>query len=160
MDDLGYIALRELAKRFGNVQRGFLRCFHLNVQSLGNKVNELECLFNQMKGCFDVVMLTETWKSDISEEFELPHMKTFSVFRPSRRGGGVTMLLENSLPAVLLEKFTSVTAHYEMLCVQFQDVIVAVCYRPPDGDLSDFFCIFRCFLNICKSTSIHCYIGW
>lgn len=147
MDDLGYIALRELAKRFGNVQRGFLRCFHLNVQSLGNKVNELECLFNQMKGCFDVVMLTETWKSDISEEFELPHMKTFSVFRPSRRGGGVTMLLENSLPAVLLEKFTSVTAHYEMLCVQFQDVIVAVCYRPPDGDLSDFFAFLDVFLT-------------
>lgn len=123
MDDLGYIALRELAERFESVQRGFLRCFHLNVQSMGNKVNELECLFNQMKGCFDVVMLTETWQSDTSEEFELPHMKTFSIFRPSRRGGGVTMLLENSLPAVLLEKFTSVTAHYEMLCVQFQDVI-------------------------------------
>lgn len=138
MAHLGYISLDELTKEYGN-RDTLLRCFHLNVQSLQNKTAELECLYNRIQNCFNVLMFTETWQAHETDAFYLPTMKTFYVHRTKRRGGGVSLLVENSLQARSLADFSAVTDSYEIVCVQAKDIVIAACYRPPDGNVCDFF---------------------
>lgn len=137
MAHLGYISLDELTKEYGN-RDTLLRCFHLNVQSLQNKTAELECLYNRIQNCFNVLMFTETWQAHETDAFYLPTMKTFYVHRTKRRGGGVSLLVENSLQARSLADFSAVTDSYEIVCVQAKDIVIAACYRPPDGNVCDF----------------------
>lgn len=122
MDSLRCVTLSELVREF-LYDRGFLRCLHLNVQSIGNKTAELE-LFKGMKYCFDILMFTETWQSNDLDVFQIPNMKTFFVRRLTRRGGGACLLMKSSFKAVLLEDFSCLTADYEAVCVLFNNVVI------------------------------------
>lgn len=138
MVHLGQVTLNELVCKFGTGKLNYLRCFHLNVQSISNKVDESECLFSKLENFFDIVMFTETWQYDDINIFEPLNMKTFSVYRSNRRGGGVSISITDTLHAMLVAEFCCVTADYEVVCVQLDGMIIAALYRPPDGSVPEF----------------------
>lgn len=138
MVHLGQVSLNELIHNFGTEKNSYLRCFHLNAQSISNKVDELECLFSNLDIFFDIVTFTETWQCDENIIFEPVNMKTFSAYRSTSRGGGVSISITHTLHAVLISKFCCVTADYEVVSVQLGGVVIAAVYRPPDGSVPHF----------------------
>lgn len=158
MDSLGCVTLSELVREFEN-RNGFLRCFHLNVQSIGNKTVELECLFERMNYCFDIIMFTETWQTNDLDVFQIPNMKTFFVRRLTRRGGGACLLIKSSFKAVLLEDFSCVTTDYEAVCVLFNNVVIVCCYRPPDGNIRAFLLFMDNLLAFVNENQYNVVIG-
>lgn len=137
MIQLGHTTKEEWFASLG-LRRDRLSCLHMNVQSVNSKLTELESFFADADKHWDVIMLTETWYSNDVAIFQLPQKRTYYLNRTSRRGGGVSLLINDSMSCELLKEFSASTDDYEVLCAETRDIIFAVCYRPPDGALNVF----------------------
>lgn len=84
-------------------------------------------------------MLTETWYSDESEVLRLSLYHTYFLNRTAKRGGGVAILATRGTVCELLSDFSTVTDDYEVLSLRVNKNIVSVVYRPPDGNILNFF---------------------
>ncbi|CAM5130792.1 unnamed protein product [Natator depressus] len=116
-------------------------CAYTNAQSLGNKQGELEVLV--MSGNYDVIGITETWW-DNSHDWStvMDGYKLFRKDRQGRKGGGVALYVREQYDCSELRYKTAEKP--ECLWIKFRsvsnksDVVVGVCYRPPDqGDEVD-----------------------
>ncbi|XP_074986240.1 uncharacterized protein LOC142072657 [Caretta caretta] len=120
---------------------GYLKCLYTNAQSLGNKQGELEVLV--MSKNYDVIGITETWW-DNSHDWStvMDGYKLFRKDRQGRKGGGVALYVREQYDCSELRYETAEKP--ECLWIKFRsvcnksDVVVGVCYRPPDqGDEVD-----------------------
>ncbi|CAM4502766.1 unnamed protein product [Lepidochelys kempii] len=120
---------------------GYLKCLYTNAQSLGNKQGELEVLV--MSRNYDMIGITETWW-DNSHDWStvLDGYKLFRKDRQGRKGGGVALYIREQYDCSELRYETAEKP--ECLWIKFRsvcnksDVVVGVCYRPPDqGDEVD-----------------------
>ncbi|XP_073188209.1 uncharacterized protein [Lepidochelys kempii] len=120
---------------------GYLKCLYTNAQSLGNKQGELEVLV--MSRNYDVIGITETWW-DNSYDWStvMDGYKLFRKDRQGRKGGGVALYVREQYDCSELRYETAEKP--ECLWIKFRsvcnksDVVVGVCYRPPDqGDEVD-----------------------
>lgn len=123
-----------------------LKCFHLNAQSAVNKGNDLELLFDQSNVNFDIIMITETWYNDDSDIFRLPSHDTYFSNRILKRGGGLSILTKKGIDCDVLSDYSFITKDVEVLCLRNGQIVFAVFYRPPDGNLLAFFEAFETFL--------------
>lgn len=123
----------------GNQLNLSIKCIHLNTQSAQNKASDIELYLEQFGFFFDILMLSETWYSDCDEVFHLPMYKMLVMNCNSGRGGGVAIMLKESVPYKLLDDFCVISEDYEVLVIVTSGIIFAVFYRPPSGNLSNFF---------------------
>ncbi|CAM4499672.1 unnamed protein product [Lepidochelys kempii] len=120
---------------------GYLKCLYTNAQSLGNKQGELEVLV--MSKNYDVIGITETWW-DNSHDWStvMDGYKLFRKDRQGRKGGGVALYVReqydcSELRYETVEKPECLWIKFRSVCNK-SDVVVGVCYRPPDqGDEVD-----------------------
>lgn len=133
-----YVLPEAFSQSLGNFYSKSFKCFHLNVQSVNNKQSDLSLFFEQLNHVFDVIMLTETWSTDEASVFRLPSYNTFYLNRISGRGGGVCILVKKVLDCDLIQNFTHSCNDFEFLSVKLQNVVLAVCYRPPNGETASF----------------------
>ncbi|CAM4601352.1 unnamed protein product [Lepidochelys olivacea] len=120
---------------------GYLKCLYTNAQSLGNKQGELEVLV--MSKNYDVIGITETWW-DNSHDWStvMDGYKLFRKDRQGRKGGGVALYVReqydcSELRYGTVEKPECLWIKFRSVCNK-SDVVVGVCYRPPDqGDEVD-----------------------
>lgn len=117
--------------------KGFT-CFHLNIRSLRNKEDQLGILLKSFNFKFDLIFLTETW---LTSECDIPKHEnycSFSKSRDNRKGGGLLMYVKD-IKCDLMENFSLISNDVESLVVRSSSNIFAVMYRPPDGNLQNFF---------------------
>ncbi|CAM4672926.1 unnamed protein product [Lepidochelys kempii] len=114
---------------------GYLKCLYTNAQSLGNKQGELEVLV--MSRNYDVIGITETWW-DNSHDWStvMDGYKLFRKDRQGRKGGGVALYVReqydcSELRYETVEKPECLWIKFRSVCNK-SDVVVGVCYRPPD----------------------------
>lgn len=157
MSDWCFIAPRDLKRYIGNDHS--LKCFHLNAQSARNKHSDIELLLDQFGFLFDIIMLTETWYSDEDSVLCLPAYNTNFLNRTCRRGGGVALLTKKNLCCEILSDFSAVTKDYEILCLRNNQNVFAVCYRPPDGNVTTFFEFFHTFLSFVNESNYNIICG-
>lgn len=101
---------------------------------------------------FDAILLTETWSTDETNVLRLPSYNTFYLNRPSNRGGGVCILVKKEYNCEILSDFTVNTSDCELLSIQIQNTVIAVCYRPPSGTAITFLdCLESVFDFITKN---------
>ncbi|CAM4671219.1 unnamed protein product [Caretta caretta] len=120
---------------------GYLKCLYTNAQSLGNKQGELEVLV--MSRNYDVIGITETWW-DNSHDWStvMDGYKLFRKDRQGRKGGGVALYVREQYDCSefryeTVEKPECLWIKFRSVCNK-SDVVVGVCYRPPDqGDEVD-----------------------
>jgi hypothetical protein len=71
---------------------------YLNIRSMKNKLLDLECIIKSFKVKIHLICITETWLSDgVAGFIELPGYSHAYSCRPHRRGGGVSIFVENDL---------------------------------------------------------------
>lgn len=129
------------------MEQHLLRACHVNCQSLMAHLDEFRLFFTNSK--YDIICLSETWlKPTILDQIvELPGYQLLRCDRIGRMGGGVALLLADTLNVKTL---TTSGGEYcrkpEFLIAEVssggEKVIVAVVYRPPHcGHLAEFFTI-------------------
>ena len=111
----------------------------MNVQSIRNKMDEIECLIIQ-KNC-DMLLLVETWLSEY--ESGLYNINGYQAFHSCRekRGGGASIYLKKGIKYKELGK-SDPGDNLSWLSVSLTnfDVNISVMYRPPSYN-------YNCFMN-------------
>ncbi|GAB0180798.1 hypothetical protein GRJ2_000545100 [Grus japonensis] len=119
-----------------------LKCLYVNAWSMGDKQEELEtCVC--LQGC-DLIGITETWwDSSYDWSVGMEGYRLFRKDRQGRRGGGITLYVNDQLECMELHLGMD-EEPTKSLWVRIKgragtgDIIVWVCYRPPDqGDQAD-----------------------
>lgn len=131
-----------LPSEVGNVFRSqtsvVFSLFHLNAQSLRNKFDQLDAFLQSFDFSFDVIMLTETWYTPDDTVEILSNYENYSLCRNSKRGGGVSVYVKNTLHCSIIDEFSVITQDYEILTLQHAHNVFCVVYRPPGGSMSCF----------------------
>ncbi|KAK4816845.1 hypothetical protein QYF61_023967 [Mycteria americana] len=113
-----------------------LQCLYTNARSMGNKQEELETIVHQEN--YDMVAITETWWDDSHNWSAV--MDGYKLFRRDRRGrtgGGVALYVRECPDSLELDDGDD---RVECLWVRIRgkvnkaDIVVGVCYRPPNQD--------------------------
>lgn len=136
----------------------FFRCFHLNVQSAVNKSATLEQLFSELD-MIDVFMLTESWYTCSEQVIQLPNYNSHFLNRTVGAGGGVCVLVKKSIACDPLVEFCGLTPDYEFFCTLSGCTVIAVCYRPPAGRITDFLSFLDKFLNYVNLKKYYVVLG-
>ena len=91
MNDKAYLSPREVGLIFKDQQNVPLTLFHLNVQSVRNKIEELDIFLGSFDFMYDIIMLSETWYKPNDEVDILENYEHFNLSRNVKQGGGVCM---------------------------------------------------------------------
>lgn len=113
--------------------------FHLNVRSLANKTVDMTTLLETFGITFTAILLTETWYTLASEVCCPDGYQYFFRNRHGKRGGGILLLVQDCVACDIVEEYSLVTPHYELVTVHSNKSLISVIYRPPSGDLNQFF---------------------
>ncbi|PKU36248.1 mitochondrial fission process protein 1 [Limosa lapponica baueri] len=113
-----------------------LKCIYMNACSMGNKQEELEAIVQQEN--YDIVAITETWWED-SHNWSAA-IDAYQLWRRDRHGrrGGVPLYVRDRFECLELN---NVNDSVECSWVRIKgkankaDIMVGVCYRPPNQDL-------------------------
>lgn len=159
MTECLYLLPVDIVQHIGRSFDSSFKAFHLNVRSAKHKAADLECLFSQFSVRFNVIMLTETWYSDEADAFHLPSYKCLCLNRTFSRGGGVSVLIDESMSHNLLPNFCMITHDYEVLSLISGDMLISVVYRPPDGNVSNFLAFFESLLGFVSDNNLNVIIG-
>lgn len=94
-----------------------LQIIHINMQSAVNKADQLQSFLDGLTCSFDLVLLSETWyRSDI-DVIRLPGYESFFLNHPTKRGGGVALLVRNAYSCHILSEHCFSDANMKMLTV-------------------------------------------
>lgn len=139
MSSADWVSPTEFLNYIGSEHNLSTKCFHLNCQSVRSKHNELDVFFSSLNFQFDFIMLSETWYNRGSLVWHLPDYQCFNQCRTTSRGGGVSLLVRDSINVDYIEEFSCVTDDYEVLSFLCGRSVYSVFYRPPSGNIQSFF---------------------
>ncbi|KAJ7428093.1 mitochondrial fission process protein 1 [Pitangus sulphuratus] len=129
---------------------------YTNARSMGNKQEEQEAIMQQES--YDVVAITETWWDDSHDwSAAMDGYKLFRRDRQGRRGGGVALYVGESLDSVELAVSNG---KVECLWIKIRgkaskaDILVGVCYRPPNQDDEDDEFFYKQWADVSKSPAL------
>ncbi|XP_064908670.1 uncharacterized protein LOC135578557 [Columba livia] len=129
---------------------------YTNARSMGNKQEELEAIVQQES--YDIVAITETWWDDSYDwSAAMCGYKLFRKDRQGRRGGGVALYVRESLVSVKLEVIShKVECLWTRIRGKFNkaDILVGVCYRPPNQDDEGDDLFYKQLADVSKSTAL------
>lgn len=150
MDNFNFIKLKKAScKVYDNLQvatcslhRNDIHIFHLNIRSIRRHFDELRVFLHSVLNQVDIYILALT-EVNLQENdvfcYELEGFKSIKKLRSNKRGGGITIYVNNKID---FTEITYNTISFEsILCkVTLQDVeyIIMTCYRPPNSNKNIF----------------------
>ena len=130
-----------------------IKLFHLNVQSIKNKIDELELTLNDKK--IDIACVTEHWlQSSDPKSLVIEGYEVLSYFSRNLHEHGGSLILVKQCLANMFKSYAPVSsaaieAHCEICGVTFKDVCIICCYRPGTGNVDVFLdLLFSVFSNV------------
>jgi Skp family chaperone for outer membrane proteins len=120
-----------------------LSMYHCNIRSANKNANDLSIHMRTLNHEFDIIALTETWLNQNNTEINgFPHYNHEYNFRKSKKGGGVSILLKDSIQYKVLNDVSFSTDIFESLFIEInmrqKNVVVGCIYRPPNSDIVTF----------------------
>jgi len=126
--------------------KNMLNLVHINIRSCSKNLDEFLILLNNLKPRFSVVILTETWLNSIHDWIDVPGYKAFHCVREGRRGGGVTILVDDGLCVSQISQLTCVNDVFESVAVSLSlggsKYTIVGTYRPPSCSLESFNAVY------------------
>lgn len=126
-----------------DLKYGILSILHQNIQSLRNKISDLEVFIHNLKQLPQVICLTEHWfPGDTILSANLPNYRVASYSSRQTPHGGSCIYVSAETDFIDMDELKKFTAegHCE-LCASISKklkIIVISVYRPPSGDLHKF----------------------
>ena len=130
----------------------------LNIRGLFGKIEGLKNLLNDsFKGKLpDVLLLCETWMSTNSPGVKLPGYNKFECRQMHKQGGGVCILVNDTLTSKSHSDLHMNNVHFEHCLVEIQlkkyKLLVGSLYRAPNTDQSVFLNEYKHFVECIKGT--------
>ena len=121
--------------------------FHLNIKSLPKHYDELNLYLDSLKVKFSFIALTETWLSEGTEElYGIQNYNVVNRFRKGRKGGGVTLYINENIPCVIRNDLEFFDSEMESLFIEVDNnvfqtsssIIIGIVYRMPDSSIDIF----------------------
>ena len=124
---------------------GNLSIFHQNVISFCQNFDQLSVFLRELGKPIDIIVLTETWFSDVSCSDILGYT-AYHTYRVSRAGGGVSICDKDELISHYIQEKYFVSEVCEACVVEVipevanmnQTLIICGIYRPPNSHLPEF----------------------
>ena len=125
-------------------------CFslmHLNIRSIPKNLDSLIRYLDGLDLNFTVIGLTETWlSSDTVDCYSIDTYQHFSRYRVNRRGGGVSLFINQNISAFARIEFSSISDDMETIFVEMskddigmdKNVVIGLVYRPPNRNVELF----------------------
>ena len=120
----------------------------MNVRSLPANFTALQAFLANLSVQFKVLGVTETWLKDHNHVlYNLPDYNMLSVFRPHRPGGGVSLLIHESIPYKHRADLDLVADHCECIFAEIHPsdsphaaspILIGALYRPPNSNFDMF----------------------
>jgi len=145
--------------------------FHLNIRSAPANMGALSAFLSTLDFSFSVVGLTETWLNDFNTSaYSLPGYSSIGVHREHRRGGGVMILLADTIAFKRRTDLDLLADHCECVFAEISEmkqfsvpnhtkkVIIGCLYRPPNTDFDRFIQFVQSLLLKVKQERKTCYL--
>lgn len=103
-----------------------------NFRSMLSKQREFECFTSSYEP--NIILGTETWLPRGIDDPELILCENYKIFRKDRsagRGGGVLIAAKNNLLCTLGDCIFDLEILWIGIEIDFLQVLIVVCYRPP-----------------------------
>ena len=117
---------------------------------------------------FSVIGLSETWYTDsTSSLYTIDGYRSVSNYRSERRGGGVSLLINDILNFSQRKDLDTMCSDVESLFIEMsekkelssdKDVLIGVIYRPPDTNLDNFIEYMTLVMEKVKKENKYCYL--
>lgn len=105
--------------------------FHVNAQSARCKYELLMGLLEEFVFNFDVIMVTQTSFTDITDVIAILGYTSFCLNRSERRGGGVFVALRSVLSSNVIAELSRTNCDFEILTIKHGKNVISVAYHPP-----------------------------
>ena len=124
-----------------------LSFIHTNIRSAAKNLKKFELYLNGLNFQFPIIALSESWlREDNIERFGIPGYLSEHSIRPYRRGGGVSLLINEDIEYTIRDDLCYQNNTLEALFIEIdkkqfnknQNIIVGVVYRPPNTDIKIF----------------------
>jgi len=111
---------------------------HFNIRSYNSNSDELGIFLDQLNVKPSAIILSETWFSP-THTSDIDGYCAFHVYRDGRRGGGVSIYINNDYVSKVISRWSYVADNIEICSVEvtagMSRIMIHGVYRPPDKDL-------------------------
>ena len=132
-------------EQFNDAERHLddLSLFHCNIRSAAHNSRAMCDYLTALKHKFDVLCFSETWLHKNNDDIaDFPNYSKVHKYRENKGGGGVSILVRDSIHYRELEDLTLCTDILECIFVELSvsksKIIVGCVYRPPSSNLKMF----------------------
>jgi hypothetical protein len=132
---------------------------HMNIRSIPQNLSKLENYLYNLPLSFTVIGISETWlKESNADCYSLDGYKHFSLCRQGKKGGGVSIFVQEDISVNTRPEFQRNETFLECLFIEIpkentglgKDAVLGVVYRPPDQDITMFQETLSCILQTVK----------
>jgi len=132
-----YSDFNELSDLYSN-SNDLISIYHFNVRSFAKNGDDVLLFLSGLPSLPDVIVMSETWFSDDYVE-EINGYSGHHVYRNARRGGGVSVFVNDRFRATLLPQQCYIQDDLEMCSVRISvnncHITIFAIYRPPSKDI-------------------------
>ena len=137
-----------------------LLILQLNIRGLLSKQDSLKQLLSEFKILPDIVLLCETWlKKDTAVKLDMPYYKCYHKHRIDRIGGGVSVLIKQTLRSRDRSDLVVATNLFEYNVVELKtntnNILIVSGYRPPNSNTRKFMQEYKTVLTKLKESKHH-----
>ena len=135
------------ASKLCNSDNGF-SLIHLNIRSVPKNLSHFSNYCHGLPHTFSVIGLTETWLNERTRDlYGIDGYQHFSLVRDRKRGGGVSLFVQNDFNVTTRTDLGIMNENIEALFIEIQadvtqlmkNCIIGNVYRPPAQDINEFY---------------------
>ena len=144
----------------------FILC-HLKVRNLRANLSAFELTLHNLGIHLTAIGISETWSNDYNcGLYNIDGYNLIEVHRQSKKGGSVSVFLDNSIPYKIRSNLCLADDVSECIFIEIdkeifkkdKSIIIGVIYRPPNSDLNAFDTSMSLLLNELIQENKHCCI--
>lgn len=140
-EDCQYISVDEFNTSVSDTNN--FHIFNQNIRSFAKNFDDLSVFLRELNVDIDIIVLTETWFSNLNL-CDIEGYVSYHSFRSESRGGGVSIFVRNDIKASHIQEKSYVTDSIECCTVEIcgsqhnKSTLVAALYRPPTAPIIEF----------------------
>ena len=135
---------------------------HMNIRSMKANIDSFAAYLDTLEFRFKLIALTETWLDNNNHDlYNIPGYNMISNFRRESAGGGVSILIHESL---CYKERTDLLLMNDAIECAFTEVyigkkiLIGVVYRPPNTPVQQFNEYLKAILDEIKVSQLPCYL--